>query len=202
VAHLLGRHARGAQPLGGGGKGACGVFGDVAVGAGGLVAVGHRPQRAQALLHVGAGDVFQRIGMALAGRAGEVRVHLDVLAVADHQQRRVFQRQRIAHQLLQRCAQALAGGLVLPREVPAHPHVGKAVGALGGTAGLGNPALEAVGVGVGRLGHAQHAAQVDEVGLRPGTFVQRMRGASHGPFADEGLRGHGAPGSMRLKVAV
>ena len=129
--------------------------------------------------------------MALAGRAGKVRVHLDAQAITDHQQWRVFQRQRVHHQLLQRAFQALARGLVFPGEAAFQPDVGKAVGALspgnGGAAGLGDAALEAVGPGVGRFGHTGHAAEVDEVGLRAGAFIQRVGRTARAPLADEVL---------------
>ena len=59
-----------------------------------------------------------------------------------------------------------------------------------GRVSLGDAALEAVGLRVVRLGHAEHAAQVDEVRLRAGTFVQLMGGAAGAPFAYECLRLH------------
>ena len=190
-------HARCAQTIGRSGKGARGFFGDVAVGLARLVLFGVQPERAQALLHVGPGDVLQREAVALAGRAGEMGVHLDAQAVTDHQQRRAFQRQCVHHQLPQRAFQALARCLVFPGEMAAQPHVSKAVGALlaqrGRAAGLGHTALEAVGVGVGRLGHAQHAAQVDEVGLRAGAFIQFVGSSTRLPLADEILSLHRWP---------
>jgi hypothetical protein len=50
------------------------------------------------------------------------------------------------------------------------PHVGKAVGPARGAARLGNAALEAVAIGVIRLGHAEHTAQINEMALRAGAF--------------------------------
>ena len=105
--------------------------------------------------------------MLLARHAGEMGVHLDALAVADHQQRRVLQRQRVHHQLLQRAFEAAARRLVFPGEVALQPHVGKAVGAAAGAAGLAEATLEAVGLRVAWFGHAKHAAQVDEMRLCP-----------------------------------
>ncbi len=179
VAHLRRRHAGGAQPLCAAGEGARGGLGDVAVGLARPVLLGREPQRAQALAHLGPGDVLQRKGVALAGRAGEVGVDLDALAVADDEQRRALQRQRVHHELPERALQAAPRGLVFPGEVAAQPDVGKAVGARtsfqDSATGLAHAALEAVALGVGRLGHAEHAAQVDEMGLRAGAFAQRVR---------------------------
>ncbi|MGL6113188.1 MAG: hypothetical protein ACRC2B_24110, partial [Rubrivivax sp.] len=62
--------------------------------------------------------------MALAGRAVEVGVDLDAQPVADDQQRRVFQRQRVNHQLAQRGVERLARRLVLPGEAAAPEDVG------------------------------------------------------------------------------
>jgi hypothetical protein len=55
--------------------------------------------------------------------------------------------------------------------VALQPHVGKAVRPRGGAAGLGDAALEAVALGLARLGHTQRAAQVDEVRLRAGALA-------------------------------
>ena len=128
MAHLAGRRTGGAQPLGGGGKGAGGVLGDLAVAAPGFEVVWVGPQRAQGVLGVGAGQVVQRDDMALTRRAGEMAVDLDAQPVAHHQQRRVVQRQRVHHQLLERTVQAFAGGLVFPGKVIFQPDIGKAVG--------------------------------------------------------------------------
>ena len=189
VADLRRRHAGLVQALGGAGEGARGFLGDVAVAAARLVAVRRLPQSAQALLHLGPDDVFQSEGMALAGRAGEVGVNLDAQAVADHQQRRVFQRQRVHHQLAQRAFQALARGFVLPRKVALEPDVGKAIGAPAAT-GLRQAALEAVALGVARFFHAKNAAQVDEVSLRAGTLVQARRRPARAPLGNEIARLH------------
>lgn len=65
------------------------------------------------------------------------------------------------------------------------PYVGKAVGAARRAAGLGDAALEAVALGVVGLGHAEQAAQVDEVRLRAGTLRQFGGRAAGAPLADE-----------------
>jgi len=48
--------------------------------------------------------------------------------------------------------------------------------------------LEAVLLGVGGLGHAEHTAQIDEVGLRARALVQLERGTVRPSRADEFLR--------------
>jgi hypothetical protein len=60
-----------------------------------------------------------------------------------------------------------SSGVVLPAEAPAHPDVGPAVAA---PAGLAGAALEAVVVGVARLGDAEQFAKVVEPGLRAGAL--------------------------------
>ena len=190
VAHLLGRDASRAQALCRAGEGARGLFGDVAVAALGLERLGVLPQRTQALLHFGPREVFEHEDVLFTGRAGEIGLDFDAQAVAHHQQRRTFERKRVAHQLLQCSLEALARRLVLPGEVAAQPDIGKAIGAAGGAAGLRDTALEAVALGVVGLGYAEHAAQVDEVRLRAGALVQFMGRPAGAPFADECLRLH------------
>jgi hypothetical protein len=114
--------------------------------AGALVVEIRQRALGQLLLEAGgrgvARAVFEREDMLLARHAGEADVDLDALTVADHPQRRVLQRQRMQHQLLQRDFEALARRLVLPGEVATQPDVGKTVGAHAGAAGLGDAALE------------------------------------------------------------
>ena len=56
--------------------------------------------------------------------------------------------------------------------------------------------------GVVGLGHAEYAAQIDEMGLRTGAFVQLMGRAARAPFADECLRlHHGTPMPNTLAAA-
>jgi hypothetical protein len=190
VAHLLGRHPGRAQPRRGAGKGLRRRFGDVAVAAPRAPGVRLGPQCAQALAQLRIGQVGQRKHVALTGRAGEVRVHLDAQPVAHHQQRRVLQRQGVEHQLLQRLLQAAPGPLVLPGEVPAQPDVGKAIGARRCAAGLDQPALEAIVLRIRRLRHAEQAAEVDEMRLRAGPLIELVRGAAGAPLADEVGGGH------------
>ncbi|MEI2718945.1 MAG: hypothetical protein V9E87_02200 [Gemmatimonadales bacterium] len=73
-----------------------------------------------------------------------------------------------------------AGLLVLPAEAAAHPDIGPAVAA----AGLAGAALEAVVVGVARLGDAEQFAEVVEPGCCAparsvsGLFFQRAMNSS------------------------
>jgi hypothetical protein len=106
----------------------------------------------------------------LVGVASEGSVDDDTLTVGDHQQRRVVELQEVVSELLERRRQVAAGLLVLPAEAPAHPDVGPAVAA----AGLAGAALEAVVVGVARLGDAEQFAKVVEPGLRAGALGERV----------------------------
>jgi hypothetical protein len=117
------------------------------------------------LRKVGDGDTARLVGVA-----GEGGVDLDDLAVADHQQRRVLQFQRVVGELLQRGAQVAPRPLVLPAEMAALPDIRPTVT----TAGLAGAALETVVVGVARLVHAEQLAQVVEVALRAGAFDKRI----------------------------
>jgi len=176
------------QALGEIGKARGGLGGDVLRGAAGTEALGCLPRPAQALADLGVAQVLQLEDVAFAGRAGEMGVDFDALAVADDEQRRVVQRQRVGHELAQRGGQVAPRGLVFPGEAAALPHVGPAVFA----AGFFQAALEAVGLGVGGFWHIQEPAQVDEMRLRAGALGQAVGRAAGGPFGDEGLRGHQA----------
>jgi hypothetical protein len=99
--------------------------------------------------------------------AGEGGVDDDALAVADDEQRRVVELQRVVGELLQRGVEVAAGFLVFPAEVAALPDVGPAIAA----AGLFGAALEAVVVGVARLGDAEQVAEVVKVAWAPARSV-------------------------------
>jgi hypothetical protein len=64
------------------------------------------------LAKVGDGDTARLVGIA-----GECGMDFDYLAVADHQQRRVFQFEGVVGELLQRRAQVAPRPLVFPAEV-------------------------------------------------------------------------------------
>lgn len=122
------------------------------------------------------GAVLQQIGQLeavnLLGRVGEVGVYLESVQVADHQERRILQVLAVLEELLIRGPQVFVPALVLPGEVPALPHVGKAMPAKG----LGDALLKGVAcarlVGLYGMGLAQHLAEVAEVRLRGGALAQ------------------------------
>jgi hypothetical protein len=86
--------------------------------------------------------------------AGEGGVDDDAFAVADDEQRRVFELQGVVGELLEGGVQVAAGFLVFPAEVAALPDVGPAVAA----AGFAGAAFEAVVVGVTRFVDAEQVA--------------------------------------------
>ena len=123
---------------------------------------------------------------------GEGGVDDDALAVADDEQRRVVELQRVVGELLEGGGEVAAGFLVFPAEVAALPDVGPAV-----TAGrFFGAALEAVIFRVTRLGDAEQVAEVVEMGLRPGPLSERVVL----PEGDELFRGHGAHGLGKAAV--
>ena len=146
--------------------------------------VGQRP-----LELVASGRVPQVFQPELVGQAdavGPVGADAEALQVADDQQRRVLQRQRVLPQLPEGGVQVGVGAFVFPGEVVALPHVGPAVAARV----LPRAALEAValagGVGFDRRRLVEHAAQVVEVRLRRLAFLQLGRR----PLGDELVRRH------------
>lgn len=122
--------------------------------------------------------------MGFGGVAGEMGVDFDVDEVAHHQQRRVVQRQRIIHELLERSLEVLARPLVFPRETTALPHIRPALPALDFGA-----ALKAVVFRVARLFYPQQVAQIVEMLLRSGALGDVLAL----PVCDEGLRRHVTP---------
>ena len=185
--------AAGGHRAGDVGKAAGGVGGDVEHRAAGAEFFGVGEQPAQLLQVLRRADVFEADGVRLARGAGEVGVDLGERAVAHYQQGRVVEGQRVGHELAQRAGQVTAGAFVLPAEVPAHPHVGPAMpgpGARGAT-------LEAVVVGVGGGGHAEHRAQVEKESLGAGAFGERVVL----PLGDELGGGHGCGEAGRRNEA-
>ena len=132
------------------------------------------------------GEIVERELVRYAHAVGPVGADAEPRHVGDDQQRRVLQRERILPQLVERRVEIGAAALVLPGEAAALPHVGPAV-----TAGvLPRAALEAIPlarrVGLGRRRFAEQTAQVDEVFLRRGAFLQLRRP----PLGDELARRH------------
>ncbi|MBS0291314.1 MAG: hypothetical protein JSS01_02170 [Proteobacteria bacterium] len=184
VRHRVGRMAAPAQLLGQGGKAARGGFGDVAVGGARAKAGGVKPQAAQQLAFVGLVELVHAHGVGFARVAVELGVDADLEAVAHHQKRRIAQRQAVLLQLAQGGVEVLAGGLVLPGEVVAQKHVGKAA-RLAQDERLALEHVFAGDLGAAGLGHFEQFAQVQEVALRALLFVQVRAGAAGAPFGDE-----------------
>ncbi len=98
--------------------------------------------------------------------AGEGGVDDDAFAVANDEQRRVFQLQRVVGELLEGGVEVPSWLLVLPAEVAAFPDVGPAIAATG----FAGAALEAVVLGVTRFFDTEQITEVTEMLLRPGPF--------------------------------
>ena len=186
VADLAARHAGAAQPLGGGGEGARRLLGDVAVAARRAEALRVGPQCAQQLLRFGLRQLLERDHMALARRAGEVGVDLDALAIAHDEQRRALQWQRVHHQLAQRAFKAAAPAPCIPRR--SGPSARRRRSRRCGRARCrcaSRRARSSRRSRIARLGHAEQAAQVDEVRLRAGPFVEPGGRSARLPLGDE-----------------
>ena len=123
-----------AAPAHGGGE-----FGEVAGGLGSdrggqllgtqLFRVGEHPSENLPLL--GVDQLLDADFARLVRVAGEGGVDDDALAVADDEQRRVVELQRVVGELLEGGIEVAAGLLVLPAETTAHPDIGPAVAAAG-----------------------------------------------------------------------
>ncbi|MFP4062836.1 MAG: hypothetical protein ACLFS2_08595 [Halochromatium sp.] len=131
-------------------------------------------------------QVVEREHLHHRHQAGEGGMDLDRAHIGDDQQWRIFERRRIELELLEGGEQVLAGAFVFPGEATAPPDIGPAIAA----AGLAGAFLEAepiavwVSLGGGRL--VEQVAEIEEMLLRRGAFLER----DVGPFADEGVRGH------------
>jgi hypothetical protein len=98
--------------------------------------------------------------------AGEGGVDDDAFAVANDEQRRVVELQRVVGELLEGGVEVTARLLVLPAEVAALPDIGPAIAATG----FPGAALEAVVLGITQFFDAEQIAEVTEMLLRPGPF--------------------------------
>ena len=109
--------------------------------------LGERPFELLAVLRLAQAVEVELV--AGGDRVGPVGDDPEAVEIADDQERRVLQRQRVALQLVERLVEVLAAALVLPAEAAALPDVRPALAA----GGLGRALLEAVplafGVGVG-----------------------------------------------------
>jgi hypothetical protein len=96
----------------------------------------------------------------------------EAVHVGDNQQRRVIQRNCILLELGESLVEILALALVFPGEAALAPDINPALAARG----LGRTFLEgepfALGVGADRVFLAQQRAEVVEMGLRCGAFLQ------------------------------
>ena len=91
----------------------------------------------------------------LLGGAGEIRVDLEAVHVADDHQRRVLQGLAVQLQLLVGRLEVLVLPLVLPGEMVPHPNVGPALLVFAGFHAFLEGVPSAIGIGLGRLGLAQ-----------------------------------------------
>ena len=190
------------------------LAGDLGADAGGVQAVGVGPDAAQAVLHLGPGQVGQlqavaaRVGVGGVGAAGfaELGIHLDHGAHIDHQHKGraaigCGQGARIGLALAAGAQQAVvkalgvAAGLEffgLQHKVAAPVAVNAAGAGAAVAMGKGDRALEHVGLlgrGVG-LVHAEQLAQVHHKALCGG----QLAGGVVLPALDEGVGGGGVNG--------
>jgi hypothetical protein len=183
VRDLLRVVATAGHRLGDVGEAAGGIGGDLAHRATGAEPLGVGEQPAQLPQVVGRADVLEADGVRLRRGAGEMGVDLGDVAVADDEQRRVVECQRVGHQLLEGATEVAARTLVLPAEMPALPHIRPAMPG----AGARRAAFETIVVGIVRGLDAEQGAQIEEEGLRAGTLGKRVVA----PFGDELAGGHG-----------
>ena len=146
--------------------------------------VGHRPLELVADITVQ--EIVKPELVRLADGIGPVRPNAEPAHVRDDQQGRIFQRERVLPQLVERGVEVRTLPLVLPGEAVTLPHVRPTFA----TGVLERATLEAVvitlGIGLGRSRFAQQPAQVDEVLLRRGALLQ-LRGV---PLRNELIRNH------------
>ena len=120
----------------------------------------------------GFGEVFERKLVDPADAVRPVGADAEAGHVGDDEERRVFQREGVLPQLSECGVEIGVLALVFPSEVVALPHVSPALAALV----LARAALEAIalagGIGVCGRGLAEHAAQIDEVLLGRGAFLE------------------------------
>ncbi len=118
-------------------------------------------------------------------RVREVRVDDDLVDIGDDQQGWVEQGLAVLEELLVGSIQVGMLALVLPREVAPLPDVGPAVAsALGVRTSLEGKG-RAGGISFRWRGVADQVAQVDEMFLGAGAFLERARA----PFLDKGMWG-------------
>ena len=150
----------------------CGLLGKGLSGNARTQTLGIRHCPLELLPNLGAGQVLQLELVGFADTVGPVGADAEPNHVRDDQQRRVLEGKGVLPQLLKGPVEIGMLAFVFPCEVPPLPHVGPSCPARV----LARTALEAVdlagGVGFGRRGFTQQAAQVDEVLLTAGTLFQ------------------------------
>ena len=150
-------------------------------------ALGIRERPLEFVADRGIGEVVDGELVGFADAVGPVGADAEPPHVGDDQKRRVLQGQGVLPELVEGGVEVGLPALVLPGEAVPLPHVGPAVD----TGLLAGALLEAVGlagrVGLGRRRLSEEPAQVDEVLLRGGAFLQLRRP----PLGDEFTRGHG-----------
>ena len=161
--------------------------------------IGERPLELVADCSVG--EIVDGELKGFANAVGPVGADAEPPHVGDDQKRGVLQGEGVLPELVEGAVEVGEPALVLPGEAMPFPHVGPAVA----TGLLSGALLEAVDlagrVGLGWRRLSQGSAQVDEVLLRGGAFLQLRRP----PLGDEFTRGHGFicnSGFVRNEVTI
>lgn len=137
-----------------------------------LEIVGFGPELLQHDQHTGIRAAVRIELLNLRDCVGEVRADANAIEIADDQEWPFTEFVLIAQQLHVGIVQILALALVLPGEVALHPHIGPAVAACGDVGStLEGVALAGV-VDISGLGDIQQIAQIVEVGLGCGAFLE------------------------------
>lgn len=120
---------------------------------------------------------------------GEVGMESDGRHVRDDEERRVFEGDGVVEELGAGLMEVAFLAFVFPAETDAFPHVGRAFAAKGFRDGHFKAIERAGGIGLDVGGFVEEAAEIDDVLLGGGTFVE----GGGSPFGDEFLGGH-SPG--------
>jgi len=112
---------------------------------------------------------------------GEIGVDDDSVQVADDEEERVGERVAVKEELVIGVVQILVLTLVFPAEEILFPDIGEAIAAAVLFRALFKAKVFARGIGLGGRGMAQHAAQVQEMLLRGGAFLE----LDFSPLGDE-----------------
>lgn len=171
------------------------LFGQHLAGLGRLQPLGIEEAGAQHITGRTVEQVVQREFAHLLHRVGPVGVDAEPVHVADDQQRRVIQRDGILLELGEGAVEVLLLALVFPGKAMPAPDIGPAFAPAGFRCALFEGEPFALGVGAGGLFNVEQFAQVEEVFLRCGTFLE----FDMAPFGDELGGGHAAERSRAGK---